>query len=511
MSTATTGWVGPVVPIRPVTSGPKASLAAELAQVRQRLAAVVADGEPGGELLEALRGLEELTRTAAAATARLSADLYHQRVAGQARDGVPAARRGAGVADDLAVTRKTSPSRASTDLVAARALTREMPCTLQALAEGHIDVDAARMMTQETVCLDAPDRGRIDEQLAPRMPGISAKELRVQVRALAQELDPASLAKRAARGAKDRGVWMRPAPDVMAILSTRLPAPAAVACYRALSSHAETARACGDERSKAQIMADELYARLTGRTVADGIDVEVELVMTDATLFAGDPASAILNGYGPVPAPTARDLLRTDHDTKHGGDPPTAQPGDTPTASTEEPPATPVAGQLCPDGPTCTSFCCHLLHGTPAPGPTGPSGTAGGSTTGTAAPGQPRSASPSGPDYRAAQVWLRRLYADPATGALTSRDTRRRTFTGSLRSTIIARDQYCRSPWCGAPIRHIDHKLRWVDDGRTTDTNGQGLCARCNLAREHARQIRLRPEDYLTPPPIVPTLSPRPG
>ncbi|HEX2904984.1 MAG TPA: HNH endonuclease, partial [Jatrophihabitans sp.] len=51
-----------------------------------------------------------------------------------------------------------------------------------------------------------------------------------------------------------------------------------------------------------------LVARLTGRAAADGVPVEVNLVVSTGTLLAGGTEPAYLDGYGPVPAPTARDL-----------------------------------------------------------------------------------------------------------------------------------------------------------------------------------------------------------
>ena len=39
--------------------------------------------------------------------------------------------------------------------------------------------------------------------------------------------------------------------------------------------------------------------------------IEIHLVMTDRTLFDGDDEPVNVNGYGPVPAPLIRHLLRT--------------------------------------------------------------------------------------------------------------------------------------------------------------------------------------------------------
>jgi hypothetical protein len=59
----------------------------------------------------------------------------------------------------------------------------------------------------------------------------------------------------------------------------------------------------------------------------------------------------------------------------------------------------------------------------------------------------------------AAAAWLRRLYATPDTGQLIAMDSQRRMFPAGLARFIEVRDQFCSTPWCDAPIRHIDHAL----------------------------------------------------
>jgi hypothetical protein len=83
-----------------------------------------------------------------------------------------------------------------------------------------------------------------------------------------------------------------------------------------------------------------------------------------------------------------------------------------------------------------------------------------------------------------ADVWLRRLYTRPTADSVVSMDSRRRVFSGQLRRFIVVRDQVCRTPWCGAPIRHVDHPHRVADGGETSADNAQGLCEACNLAKE---------------------------
>lgn len=127
--------------------------------------------------------------------------------------------------------------------------------------------------------------------------------------------------------------------------------------------------------------------------------IELQLVMTDRTLADADSEPAQLIGYGPIPAPVARDLVIADEQTR---------------------------------------------------------------------------------------VWVRRLFTDPATGELVSTDAGRRDFPSVARLFLTDRDQICRTPFCGAPIRHADHALAVVRGGETTIANGDGRCVRCNLTKDLA-------------------------
>jgi hypothetical protein len=83
-----------------------------------------------------------------------------------------------------------------------------------------------------------------------------------------------------------------------------------------------------------------------------------------------------------------------------------------------------------------------------------------------------------------ALVWVRRLFTRADDGALVAMESCRRLFPDGLRKLLVLRDQVCRTPWCGAPIRHGDHVVPSADGGSTTEANGQGLCAACNYAKQ---------------------------
>jgi hypothetical protein len=66
-----------------------------------------------------------------------------------------------------------------------------------------------------------------------------------------------------------------------------------------------------------------------------------------------------------------------------------------------------------------------------------------------------------------------------------STESRAREFTGQLRQLILLRDDVCASPYCNAPIRHIDHATPHAEGGPTSQANASGLCERCNHTKHN--------------------------
>lgn len=85
---------------------------------------------------------------------------------------------------------------------------------------------------------------------------------------------------------------------------------------------------------------------------------------------------------------------------------------------------------------------------------------------------------------RRSRATLRRLYRHPKSGALVAMESRARLFPKALARFVRLRDQTCRTPYCDAPIRHIDHAQPAAGGGATSALNGLGLCERCNYAKE---------------------------
>ena len=228
----------------------------------------------------------------------MALDLLQRRE--QAAAGVPAEKVGAGIGAQLALARRESPAKGGRLLGLAKALVTEMPHTLTAMQAGQLNEWRATLLVRETACLTPADRAAVDEELAPdagTFAGAGDRSLVAAARAAAYRRDPRSVTERAAHAATDRHVSLRPAPDTMCHLTALLPVTAGVAVYKALTGHADTLHTAGDPRGRGQLMADALVERTTG-TPGGITGVEIQLIMTDRTLFQTDSEPARLPGYG---------------------------------------------------------------------------------------------------------------------------------------------------------------------------------------------------------------------
>ena len=270
----------------------------------------------------AIRALERLACVTTAAQAQLSVELdVSQRQ--QAVAGVPAARQGRGVAAQVALARRESPNRGQRHLSLAKVVAAELPATWRAWRGGQITEWKATLIARETGCLSLADRLAVDAAVAgdpERLAAMGERALVKAVQAAAYELDPESFVTRRRNAVADRHVTLRPAPDTMTWLTALLPVSEGVATYAALVGSADSARAAGDPRSKGQLMADTLVASVVGSSgTADSSSdqpgsthasaISLGPVMSDAALFGGSDEPALLEGFGPVPAELARELI----------------------------------------------------------------------------------------------------------------------------------------------------------------------------------------------------------
>ncbi|MFD6141621.1 HNH endonuclease [Promicromonospora sp. NPDC060271] len=352
------------------------------------------------EWVDLLGELEAVKNTVTATQARLAVALEEATKADEARQGVRAERRGRGVPNQVGAAMQASPYAGGSFLGTARVWVTQMPLSSW----------RATLLVRETSHLSVEDRVRVDEEVCgparlAALGRMGTKRLVARIKELAGRLDVHACVKRNARAVSERGVSVRPAPDLMVYLTALVPMQQGVQAYALLKAQADAAKAAGDERGAGQIMADTLIERVTGREPgrADAVPVTINLLVSDQTLLAdGDESAVVLEGapagVGTVPAPVARNLAAQGLD--------------------------------------------------------------------------------------ADAAWLRAVYVDPR-GRLLATTSTSRFHPRGLAQLLRAREQgVCASSWCDAPVRHIDHITPHAEGGQTGLENGQGLCVRCNHAKQ---------------------------
>ena len=307
---------------------------------RNLLASEVAgpSGLGDGARIDTIRMLEELVCVATAAQASLAAELDESQRAEQAAQGVPAAQQGRGVAAQVALARRESHHRGQRHLGLAKIVATELPHTWAAWRAGRITEWKATLIARETACLTREDRATVDAAVAAdvtKLERMGDRELDMACQKEAYRLDPESYVTRRRKAEADRNVTLRPAPDAMTWLTALLPVKEGVGVYAALNRKAGSARATGDPRAKGQVMADTLVGSVLA-AAADrddaatrwdgtpdrrrqssqstpssppGVGVALGLVMTQAALFGTSDEPAHVEGYGPVPAELAREIV----------------------------------------------------------------------------------------------------------------------------------------------------------------------------------------------------------
>lgn len=300
-----------------------------------QLRGLVEHVDDDAERLAALSELETLRAEVSAAQAVLTAEYVSSQREAMARDGRAFGDRVdvnlRAVTAAVARARRISPNRAGHAISLARGLVG-MPHTLDRLWDGDLNEDRAAILVREATILSSEDRAVLDHTLCAdpaTTGGWGDRVLRRQAVALVCELDAQAAVHRHRLALTQRRVGLRPAADGMVWLTSLLPLPDGVAIRKSLEACADQASAAGDARSRGQLMADTLTARLldpnavgasTGwdptcwespapqqGPVRPRLPISLRLIMTDQTLLTGAGVAWLEDE--PVPAETALDLL----------------------------------------------------------------------------------------------------------------------------------------------------------------------------------------------------------
>ncbi|MFJ6356923.1 HNH endonuclease signature motif containing protein [Pseudarthrobacter oxydans] len=220
-------------------------------------------------------------------------------------------------------------------LAESHALATALPRTLAALGCGTISWQHAREMVDQTVGLDRAGAAALEAHFldpdTPRPAGAAtigempAYRFKAKARTWRERHHPESLEKRHAKGVADRRVEYRPDQDGMAWLSACLPAHQALAGWNRLNALSRAAQGPTEPRTLTQLSADHFAQAIltsganassgdgagagTDLTPSSSIRAQVLVTVPVLSLMGVTDEPAMLDGFGPIPASMARDLV----------------------------------------------------------------------------------------------------------------------------------------------------------------------------------------------------------
>lgn len=279
-----------------------------------RFAGVLRDAAVGiteTDILARITALEELKAAVGSVQAEEAVAFAELRRERDRVNQVPEPSCGLRSGEEIGLAKKVSPGAGRKFLTTSRAIVGEMPNTFKALSRGTISEDKARIMVEETAVLQSADRRRVDTRMRNSMGPAGLRSLRMETRALSEEMDAQTVAERARKAASNRRVTVTAIDNGMGRVSAILPLPQAVAVFGSLKDAADSIFADGaaDGRGRQQLLADTFVERLTGQETASAVPAMINLVVEAESLLSDGLVPAWLPGFGPLPAKTARNFV----------------------------------------------------------------------------------------------------------------------------------------------------------------------------------------------------------
>ncbi|MBT2567709.1 DUF222 domain-containing protein [Arthrobacter sp. ISL-85] len=285
--------------------------------------------------LEILAGVREVEAGFAALKAKAAVG-YADSADAVAGPDVPVRAQEMAVAAEIGCVLALGPRAASSFLATSYAVTRTLPRTLAALQAGVLSWSLAVVMADETASLDAAGAAALEAHfLDPDAPDpargcpvgqMPAHRFKAKARTWRERHHAESIEARHAKGVADRRVEYRLDQDGMAWLSAYLPAAQALAGWNRLTAISRAMQGPEECRGMPQLRADIFADAVLGSGATDAGDTAAGTV--EGTGFRSSPIRAqvlvtvpvfsllsltdepaMLDGYGPIPASMARDLV----------------------------------------------------------------------------------------------------------------------------------------------------------------------------------------------------------
>lgn len=260
--------------------------------------------------------INEIERRKASFSAKQArmAYFYEKQVVRENEDrGVHIYQSERGAAAAIAINRRQSTNGACSYLRACRILLEDTPNLFDCFAHGHLTERQIKAITEPLEEVDANGRREFDAIFADHtdmFENLGVRAISDLVRKFTERFQSSEKAVKIEDEAAKRYVRFRKSKDCV-MLSAKLPLAEGIALAKSIKKRAKAIFRMGnDPRSKQQLQADMLIcSQLEGFPPKVPLFLDVKLIMTDKTLFAGSHEPANLPGYGIIPAQYARELV----------------------------------------------------------------------------------------------------------------------------------------------------------------------------------------------------------
>jgi hypothetical protein len=197
-------------------------------------------------------GIVRVLRSATSEIARLEALQVRGAAALSRRRGNPRSTEA-----ELSLALRLSPGHAGAVIAAAEALTTRLPRTFELMERGQLDLFRAMKVTDATAWLSDEAARVADAELAPRLPGKNATQVRKAARYAAQQADPEGGNRRTRARLEARGLTLiRQEPGTVTLTLHDAPAEQAVAAYARVDRVAKALKTRDEPRTLDQLRAD---------------------------------------------------------------------------------------------------------------------------------------------------------------------------------------------------------------------------------------------------------------
>lgn len=196
-----------------------------------------------------------------------------------------------------------------------------MQATLTAMSAGDISYRHGQVLMEQLSFIPLEEAAEFEAKLLPVATDLTVGKLAVKARRMRERAHPETLTKRATAAVAERGVWWEGRADGMGTLTWYGTAVQTQAAHNRLTGIAEAAQnqerqdpsiPKAERRTIGQIcadaMADLVLDGVTPAGTGGGIRGSVMVTVPVFTLMGRTMEPGFLEGYGPIPADTAREI-----------------------------------------------------------------------------------------------------------------------------------------------------------------------------------------------------------